>query len=166
MQKMLIAVLLSTPLTLTLARATGAQPPPRRQNDYRGHIDFTWEVKGPAGSMKRHWTATVNATSVDCLGAEDATSQGQTNHTDLHGPGLLQIRFESEQEYSFEVACPSPEHPTESSWTDMERSETQRGKQGETLKGSWDTPSDDDPANNQTGHKAMSWNLCYKASAC
>jgi len=172
MNKNLGVVVLSIPLTLSSPRAGGAQlrvpglgtlKPVAVQNDYRGSIEFVWEVQGPAGSMKLRWSATVNASGVQCTGAEDEVSQGQLTHTDLRGPGLFQIRFEPARgQYTFEGACPNAAHPTESSWTDTDSSYEQRGKEGETLKGSWDEPSDVDPANNQTGRKMMSWNLCYK----
>ena len=165
MKKMLVAVGLAIPLTLWIPRGDAAQLPPKAPNDYRGSIDFLWEVQGPAGSMKLRWSASVNASGVQCTGSEDVTSQGQLTHTDLHGSGLFQMRFDSARgEYSFEVACPNATHPTESSWTDTDASDKQRGKEGETLKGSWQVPSDDDPVNNQTGSKTMSWKLCYKAA--
>ena len=141
----------------------GSLTVPQTQNDYRGTIEFLWEVKGPAGSMKERWVASVNATGVQCTGTSDDISQGQLTHTDLRGPGLFHITFDPARgQFTFEVACPNATHPNESSWTDTNSSYKQRGKEGETLKGSWDEPSDVDPVNNQTGRKTMSWNLCYK----
>jgi hypothetical protein len=173
MKNILVAIALSTSLALTMARAGAAQLPrlpalgsltvPQPQNDYRGTIEFLWEVQGSAGWMKERWTASVNATGVQCTGASDDMSQGQLTHTDLRGPGLFHITFDPARgQYTFEVACPNATRPNESSWTDTNASYKQRGKEGETLKGSWDEPSDVDPVNGQTGRKTMSWNLCYK----
>src|SRR5262245_12057233 len=120
MKKILLAMALSTSVSVmaaAMARAGGAQLPklpglgslkvPPTQNDYRGSIEFLWEVKGPAGSMKEKWTATVNATGVQCIGTSDVTSQGQLDHTDLRGPGLFHLAFDSGRgEYAFELACP------------------------------------------------------------
>jgi hypothetical protein len=141
----------------------GSPTVPPTQNDYRGTIEFLWEVQGPAGSMKERWVASVTASGVQCTGAIDDISQGQLTHTDLRGPGLFHITFDPARgQFTFELACPNASHPNESSWTDTNSSYKQRGKEGETLKGSWDEPSDVDPVNNQTGRKKMSWNLCYK----
>lgn len=136
------------------------QPTP---NDYRGTIEFLWEVKGQHGWSKERWSASVNVSGVQCTGTSDISSDGQVTHVDLRGPGLFHITFDPARgQYTFEVACPDSAHPNESSWTDTNSSYKQQGKEREALKGSWDEPSDEDPANGQTGRKTMSWSLCYK----
>jgi hypothetical protein len=172
-RNILVALALSTPLLWPVSRAAGpplnqlpslrSLTPPKVQNDYRGTIEFLWEVQAAANWSKERWSATVDASGVQCTGASDDMSQGQLTHVDLRGPGLFHITFDPARgQYTFEVACPSATHPAESSWTDTNSSYKQRGKEGETVKGSWDTPSDVDPINGQTGRKVMSWNLCYK----
>ena len=170
--KILLALILAAPALSGVAAAQlprlpglGSLTVPATQNDYRGSIDFLWEVQGPAGWMKERWTASVNASGVQCTGTSDDMSQGQLTHVDLRGPGLFHLVFDSAQgQFTFEVACPNATRPNESSWSDSNSSFKQPGKEGLTLKGSWNTPSDEDPVNGVTGRKTMSWNLCYKCS--
>jgi hypothetical protein len=169
MKVILVVIALSVPWTPTMLRAGAGQLPrlpglgSPPQNDYRGSIEFLWEVKGSHGWSKERWSASVSASGVQCTGTSDVSSDGQVTHVDLHGPGLFHITFDPARgEYTFEVACPDATRPNESSWTDTNSSYKQRGKEGQTLKGSWDEPSDEDPVNGQTGRKTMSWNLCYK----
>jgi hypothetical protein len=133
---------------VTLARAQGAsaaqvprlpslgsltQPTP---NDYRGTIEFLWEIRGPHGWSKERWSASVDVSGVQCTGTSDISSDGQVTHVDLRGPGLFHITFDPARgQYTFEVACPDSTHPSKSSWTDTNSSASSRARRPRRVRG-------------------------------
>lgn len=148
---------------LSKLKPTGPMPP---TSDYSGTVHFTWVVKGPYGWNRETWTAGIVDGVADCIGRDDDVNQGQLKVTPLSGAGLFTLHFDdidpkATGPYSFDIACPTQTRPNQSSWSDFNTSYPQRGQFGQTISGSWSSPSDVDPINGQTGYKSMSWTLCY-----
>jgi len=128
---------------------------------YSGKIVFKHSVIGPYGSNVYSAEVLVLGERAYCGGTIVDVDQGQTQTYPLTGPGLIQIVWNGADTYTINFACPNPsQNQPQAEWREEISSYKQKGKNGETLKGSWSEPAPEtDPLNKVSGVIQMSWEL-------